>query len=40
MQNYTLITENGLIIDCTLSVKTAKELKDVYDVRLKMKKNK
>ena len=35
MCDYTLITENGLIISCILSDKTAKVLKDTYDVRLK-----
>lgn len=40
MQNYIIITENGLYINCLLSVETAKELKNVYDVKIKKCKNK
>ena len=35
MQDYLIITENGLCIECLLSVETVKELKNVYDVRIK-----
>lgn len=40
MQNYIIITRNGLSINCLLSVETAKELKNVYDVKIKKCKNK
>ena len=35
MQDYLIITENGLCINCLLSVETVKELKNKYDVRIK-----
>ena len=40
MQNYIIITKKGLCIECLLSVGTAKELKNVYDVKIKRCKNK
>ena len=40
MQNYIIITENSLCIECLLSVETAKELKNIYNVRIKKYKNK
>ena len=40
MQDYFIITKNGLCINCLLSVETAKELKNVYDVKIKKCKNK
>lgn len=40
MNEYTLITENGLIINCILSDKIVKVLKNEYDVRLKKCSNK
>lgn len=40
MQNYIIITRNGLYIECLLSGETAKELKNIYDVRIKKYKNK
>ena len=40
MQYYNIYTKNGLCINCLLSVETSKELKNVYDVRIKKCKSK
>lgn len=32
---YNIYTKNGLCINCFLSSATAKELKNVYDVKIK-----
>ena len=40
MQDYLIITEHGLCIECLLSVEIVKELKNKYDVRIKKCKNK
>ena len=37
---YNIYTKNGLCINCILSVETAKELKNIYDVRIKKCKSK
>ena len=39
MQYYNIYTKNGLCIKCLLSIETAKELKNLYDVRIKKCKN-
>lgn len=40
MGYYIIYTKNGLCINCFLSVETAEELKNQYDVKIKKSKNK
>ena len=40
MEYYNIYTKNGLCINCLLSIETAKDLKKLYDVKIKESKNK